>query len=288
MSAAITRARPWLGTLVQMQVEGLPETDALRAIDAAFAEVAQVHRLMSFHEADSDIGRLHAAPPGAAVAVDARTWEVLEIAGDVAAASQGIFDITIAPRLVAGGRLPRPVSPFAPDPQATWRDIERLDGMCVRLRRPLWLDLGGIAKGFAVDRAIAVLQQAGAKQAVVNAGGDLRCFGARPEAVYLRLDQAGVHVPLLELSNAAVATSARDPGLGAGQPGAHVHGVTREAIGNADSVCVVAAHCVIADAVTKVVLAGDAIIAQQVLARFAAEAGMLDPVRGWRALDRAA
>ena len=64
MSACIRRARPLLGTIVQIQVEGLCETDALAALDAAFAEVARVHRCMSFHEADSDLSRIHRAAPG--------------------------------------------------------------------------------------------------------------------------------------------------------------------------------------------------------------------------------
>jgi len=271
-----------------MHVEGLPESRALRAVDAAFAEVAHVHRLMSFHAADSDISRLHAATPGTALAVDARTWEVLRIAEDISVASCDIFDVTIASRLVACGRLPRPVSPYTPDPQATWRDIERLDDMRVQLHRPLWLDLSGIAKGYAVDRAITIVRQAGASQAMVNAGGDMRCFGARWEPVHLRLDSERVHVPLLELSNAAVATSARDVHLRADQPGDHVHGVTRDSSRGAASVSVVAAQCVIADALTKVVLAGDAAVTRQVLARFAAQAGMLGPTGRWRTLDRAA
>jgi FAD:protein FMN transferase len=287
VSAAISRARPWLGTLVQMRVEGLPEVRAMRALEAAFAEVAQVHRSMSFHESGSDISRLHAAPAGSAVAVDANTWEVLRIAGEVADASRGIFDVAVASRLVESGGLPRPDCAFVPDPGADWRDIELLDHLQVRLRRPLWLDLGGIAKGYAVDRAIDVLQRAGASQAMVNAGGDLRCFGLRPEPVELRLAGQLVCVPLLELSNAALASSARE--LDAQNPaGVHVHGATRELLEDAGPVCVVADRCVIADALTKVVLAGDGAITRQVLAHFAAEAGVLDAGGAWHVLDRAA
>jgi len=299
MPAAMHRARPALGTLVQIRVEGLHEADALRAIDAAFAEVAVVHRLMSFHEAGSDLARIHGVASGSAVAVDARTFQVLQVAQDVAAASQGVFDITIAARLVAWGKLPRPASPFTPEACASWRDIELVDGACVRLRRPLWLDLGGIAKGYAVDRAIDILRASGATQACINAGGDLRIFGARVEPVYVRIDHPYVgqehidhrctHQPLVELVNAAVASSARDSHDDeAHMPGPHVHGVTGAGAGGAASVSVIADRCVIADALTKVVLAGDDAITRATLATFAARACMHDPVSGWTIMDRAA
>ncbi len=63
------------------------------------------------------------------------------------------------------------------DAEASWRDVH-LDGCTLRFARPLALDLGGIAKGYAVDRAVAAMQAAGAAAGLVNAGGDLAGFGA--------------------------------------------------------------------------------------------------------------
>jgi thiamine biosynthesis lipoprotein len=277
----VRRARPWLGTLVQMRVEGLRDAEALAALDAAFAEVACVHRRMSFHEADSDLSRIHAAVPGTIVVVDARTVEVLHIAQNVELVSRGVFNIAVAARLVANGGLPRPQSPFAPHNSACWRDIELLPDRGVRLRKPLWLDLGGIAKGYAVDRAIDILRARGATQACVNAGGDLRVYGARAEPVYLRAGY-GQH-PIVELANAAIATSAAAIGRAS-----HLHGVTGNRVGGGASVSVVADRCVIADALTKVVLAGDTAISADVLAAFAAEAGVHDPVHGFSRMGLAA
>lgn len=289
MSACTRRARPGLGTLVEIRAEGLHEAAMLRAVDAAFAEVAAVHRLMSFHEAGSDLARIHATPPGSAVEVDARTFEVLQIAHEVAVASQGMFDVSVAPRLVAWGRLPRPASPFTPDAHASWRDIELMEGKRVRLRRPLWLDLGGIAKGYAVDRAIDILRAGGARQACVNAGGDLRILGARAEPVCVRvIGRHGIqHQQLVELANAAIASSACDQG-DESPPGPHVHAMTRAAVGGVASVSVVAERCVIADALTKVVLGGDAAITRAALAAFAARACTHDPASGWNLMERAA
>jgi thiamine biosynthesis lipoprotein len=287
MPACFRRARPCLGTIVEIRVEGLRESDAQAALDAAFAEVACVHRCMSFHGADSDLSRIHRATVGSIVALDPRTWEVLHIAQNVELLSRGIFNIAIASRLVARDCLPRPASPFVPDPAACWRDVELLPDHSVRLRKPLWIDLGGIAKGYAVDRAIDVLRARGATQACVNAGGDLRVFGARAELVWLRTHQdSATFFAAVELVDAAVATSsAFDAG---GAAGAHVHGVTLEPVRNAATASVVAERCVIADALTKVVLAGDAAAAAAALAAFGAEASVHDPVFGWTRLEQAA
>jgi FAD:protein FMN transferase len=286
MPACFRRARPWLGTIVEIQVEGLREPAALAALDAAFTEVVRVHRCMSFHEADSDLSRIHAAAPGTVVAVDPRTMEVLHIAQNVELLSRGVFNIAIAARLVANGSLPRPASPFVPDPSACWRDVELLADHGVRLRKPLWLDLGGIAKGYAVDRAIDILRARGAAHACVNAGGDLRVYGARAETVWLRTGQdSDSPLSAVVLANAAIATSSANAG---GVPGPHVHGVTREPVRSDATVSVVADRCVVADALTKVVLAGDAAVTTHALAAFTAEASVHDPVFGWTRLGRAA
>jgi FAD:protein FMN transferase len=241
------RVRPWLGTFVEMRVEGLRERKALEAIDLAFEEVATIHRLMSFHSSESDLSRLHRTQPGNAVRVDARTSDVIQCALRVAHVSNGCFDPTVAARQVARGYLPRPRSAFEPDPDASWTDIELLDDLTIRLKRALWIDLGGIAKGYAVDRAIEILRSAGAQQMCVNAGGDLRIAGECAEIVYLS-DQRR-HV---EIADAALASSTAND--------------------SRRSVSVVAPECIIADALTKVILGSNAQQAEQVLAHFSAQA----------------
>ena len=289
MADVVQRMRTWLGTFVAIRVEGMAEADAMRAIDAAFAEIAAIHGLMSFHAADSDLARLHRTRAGTCVRVDARTREVIECALQIAAISCGIFDPTVAAQQVARGYLPRPDSLFTPDPHANWRDIELVDDDGVRLRRPLWLDLGGIAKGYAVDRATDILRASRARQACVNAGGDLRIFGARAEPVNVRANDAHACHRLVELANAAIATSARERHDDDAQmPLPHLHGVTRAAVDSAKTISVIAERCMIADALTKVVLAGDAAIARTTLAAFAARACVHDPVLGWNIMDRAA
>src|SRR3569833_2602721 len=81
-------------------------------------------------------------------------------------------------------------------------------GRKIRFLKPLWLDLGGIAKGFAVDVAILTLRAHGVRQAHVNAGGDMRAMGGKPIPVWLRdPDMPSRTVPVGMLHNAACATS---------------------------------------------------------------------------------
>ncbi|HEY7872126.1 MAG TPA: FAD:protein FMN transferase [Rudaea sp.] len=277
--SGIRRARPWLGTIVDVYVEHADSTRAERAIEAAFAEIATVQRLMSFHADDSDLARLRRAHVGACLRVNARTHEVLDWSLRIAQISDGAFDPCVATMQVARGALPVLHSDFVPDVDASWRDIELLDGERVRLRRPLWIDLGGIAKGYAVDRAIEVLRARGATQACVNAGGDLRICGPNAERIEVRTAD-GIVFPAIELVDGALATSASTGAQ-------HLYGQSREAVAAGSTVSVAAPTCIVADALTKVALAGGE-CAHAALSAFDAHAWRHDSRRGWQSLGLAA
>ena len=207
-SQVIERAKPLLGTRVAVRVHGLAQETAHSAIDAAFAEIARIHALMSFQEHESDVSRLNRQAHLERVVIDQRTYEVLEQAQTIATASDGAFDITVAPHLVARALLPQPYGACAPDPTAIWRDISLLLDHRVYFRRPLWIDLGGIAKGYAVDRAMKILLAFSPTQACVNAGGDLRVVGCDCERVQLRTDHHDPEaVPVVEICNGSLASS---------------------------------------------------------------------------------
>jgi thiamine biosynthesis lipoprotein len=212
---------------------------------------------MSFHEPDSDVSRLNRAGARNPVTVDSHTFAVLTQAQHMAEVSSGVFDITVAPDLVAWGFLPRPDGP-EPDPAASWRDIELTAPNTVLLQRPLWIDLGGIAKGYAVDRAITAMSLPADVQCSVNAGGDLRVRGPAPERVLLRAPADGANIPVLEIDNASLASSSgrNDPHMVEGsEVGPHIDGGTHRSIGTHSFVSVVAQDCMVADALTKLVLA---------------------------------
>ncbi len=281
----VERAQPWLGTLVSLRVKGLLVAEAHRAIDAAFDEVATVHRLMSFYEEDSDVGHLNRARAGQPVEVHPFTLDVLKCALAIAASSDGCFDISVAAELVKWRLLPRPYGAAGSRrrPKGAWRDIELLPDGRVIFHRPLWVDLGGIAKGYAVDRATERLRASGATQAVVNAGGDIRVMGRNAERIGLELEFPLDPRPVLELTEGSVASSSghRHRRTHHGRVcGPHVHGVRRSAAPTDRFVCVVAERCIVADALTKVVMA-DGVHCADMLREFKAAAHLHDPFGGW-------
>jgi thiamine biosynthesis lipoprotein len=239
------RCRPLLGTFVEIAAPAGHHA----AIDAAFAAVAHIHARMSFHEEGSDLAALRRAPVGAAVEVDRETVAVLRIAAALHARSGGLFDVAVGAALVAAGRLPHPPAIAQPSLMlGTAADIELIDDTHVSCRAPLLIDLGGIAKGHAVDLAIETLGAAGVDHAVVNAGGDLRVLGNTPEPVWLR--EADGSTPMaIAVADAALASSSRPE-----QGSVHL-GYGRVPLPAPQAVTVIADRCVIADAMTKAALA---------------------------------
>jgi FAD:protein FMN transferase len=254
----VRRAKPLLGTFVEIAVDDVAGAQAEDAIDAAFAAVARVHALMSFHDSGSDLSRLNAAA-GSAVAIDAWTYTVLQAALELNRRSNGLFDIGVAPVLQRLGMLPAaPARSHARRERRSRDGFELLPNEVARLQPDIRIDLGGIAKGFAVDRAVAALQELGIPSGLVNAGGDLKVFGANAHTIHIRdpRDPAAV-LAAVALRDEALATSAGrcDPFRGRSvgectiiEPGS---GAPVRAIRGAS---VRAASCMMADALTKVVM----------------------------------
>lgn len=275
------RAKPLLGTIVSIRAGFDDEAEADGAIAEAFAEIGHIHRLMSFHDPESDVSRVNREALFGPVFVDPRTFEVLSWAQSLAQASDGAFDITAAGLAVAAGALPAPSSPLKPTPDASWRNIELIEAMsAVLIHKPLWIDLGGVAKGYAVDCAISILKARGAQRAVVNAGGDLAVHGPDGEPVWLR----GHDDAVIELGDGALASS------GGGDdraPAVHFDIRHRRQTRPGRFVSVVAETCLVADALTKVVMIeGDA--AGPVLQSMGATAYVGEARRSWRLLGAAA
>jgi len=266
----IARAEIWLGTLVEI---ALPEADASETrFAAAFAAIAHIHRKMNAHDLASDLARITRAAHMRTIVVDAQTYAVLELALALARDTDGAFDPTVAKAAISDDSAPPPIAAPAAGEFASLVILEGDNH--VRTTAPIALDLGGIAKGYAVDRAIAALIDSGAGGGVVNAGGDLRAFGSAgwvPVRVRHPAN-AALAAHLFDVCNVGVATSAdyfradgvlHDPRTG-----------SRRTFGA--SVTVVAPTCALADALTKVV-ANDSARAAETLARYGAHAFRLEP-----------
>ena len=256
---SIRRARPLLGTFVEIQASGARKADLNAAIDAAFDAIAKAHRLMSFHEPDSDVSRLNQFASSDPVAVDPWTYEVLRTAMDLHSRSQGAFDITVAPVLQGLGLLPGPAGRWDANRVRASDKIELLADHRVSFsRHGIRIDLGGIAKGFAVDRALDALRGFGIASGLVNAGGDLAAFGPDPQTVSVRnpVDPQSFMCGI-SIKNEALASSARrfDPFHSGGTTSsAIIDPFTHKPSCSVDGTTVRAPSCVIADALTKVVM----------------------------------
>lgn len=266
------RAQPLLGTLVDITVAGHPLAEADAAIDAAFAEVRRLHGLLGSHDPGNALAQLNATAHRHPVRPEADLRTVLAAALHFALASDGAFDPCVGATLESLGRLPRHADPCAAG--GCWRDIQLDSDGAVHFHRPLRIDLGGIAKGYAVDRAIAVLAAHGIGRALVNAGGDLRALGPDPWAVHLRdPGDPGRVGEALELRGRALATSASYFSRNDEHTASDL---IRPGTGNPDtgnlSVSVEASDCLTADALTKVVLFAPPQRAAHVLARHDARA----------------
>jgi thiamine biosynthesis lipoprotein len=208
-SVELRRARPLLGTRVEVAVIAADAGTAAAAAAAALERVAQIHARLSFHEPASELSLLQREASRRPVRVSRETARLLRRVLALARATGGAFDPTVAGRLVAAGHLPAPPGAPEPDPRASFRDVEVTTDGRVRFRRPLWLDLGGVAKGWAVDRALAVLRAWGVRAARVDAGGDLRVCGGAPARVGVRdPNRPGALAAVLELARGALASSA--------------------------------------------------------------------------------
>ena len=181
----IRRSRLIMGTVVEIMAAGQAPDKLEAAVNAAFAEIARLDKLLSSHNPGSDVSRL--SQNGKSSEVAAETAEVIALGLEVAQQSGGAFDLTLG-RLKSLWDFDRE-TPSVPDQEALFAALVgigpealSLDGQQVKKRAPqLQVDLGGIAKGYAVDRAIIVLRQHGVTSAAVNAGGDMYLLGQRPQ-----------------------------------------------------------------------------------------------------------
>jgi thiamine biosynthesis lipoprotein len=258
----VRRARPLLGTLVEIEVSADRTMHELHAaIDAGFGAIAQVHASMSYQNSGSELSRINKCAASGAQPVSPGTYAVLRAALEFARLSNGAFEPCVAPRA------------------ATWHDVELIDGESVRFLRPLRLDLGGIAKGFAVDAAVETLKRLDIDDILVNAGGDLRIAGGMARSIVLRDPRAPARPGhTLSVQDAALATSAAyysRTSLGGTPISALIDGRSRVPYLGGRSVSVCAGNCMSADALTKIVLFAEPATAEYCLARFGATAYIL-------------
>ncbi|MGE0551487.1 MAG: FAD:protein FMN transferase [Kofleriaceae bacterium] len=193
-----------MGTVVSVFVWTETEAKAARAAEIVFGEMKRIDALMTTWDPNSEVSKINASAGGKPVVVSAETFAVIERAVDVSRRTRGVFDITVG--AFKGlwkfdedmdGSLPKPADVKARLAKVGWTQIT-LDKKrrSVRLRKPgMSITLGGIAKGYAVDRCAKLLHDEGYVSFLIQAGGDLYVSGkkgADPWVVGIR-DPRGAH-----------------------------------------------------------------------------------------------
>ncbi len=235
----IKRCQPLLGTFVEIKIFA-ESSAAYLAVDEAFDEVKEVHDLMSFFDEKSELALLNRKACQDAVVVDPRLFEVLTLAQKLFKISDGIFDVT----LHRSGK------------NSSFADVELFDGGAVKFSKNLQIDLGGIAKGYAVDCAAQALENQGIVDYIINAGGDLR-VGKSSQKIGIRNPKnLGEIICETEICDRALATSS---GYFSHQKigDKTIYPIFQPRLGaleySDESISVSAQNCVIADALTKIV-----------------------------------
>lgn len=254
---SVERLRPLLGTFVAIRAQSSAASTQIQvddAVEAAFRTIARVDRLMSFHQSDSDIGRLNRSRGGRVLRVHRWTFQVLKEAQLLWQWSQGLFDCNVGGMLIRRELLPG--SAGRPMRSPLGQAVSFKQSSIVKLNTFVRIDLGGIAKGFAVDRAVDVLRAYGMESGSVNAGGDLRVFGDEPQVIWGRNPDHPTQVQMMgSLTNGAIATSGSyfaPTKWGNKHMSAIVDTKRARFVAMSQSVSVIARTCMHADALTKI------------------------------------
>jgi thiamine biosynthesis lipoprotein len=216
-----------MGTFARVAAVAMDEKSANRCVEAAHAEINKVDRLMSDYKPDSEISAINRDGFKRPVKVSEATFEVLQRSVYFSKLTDGAFDVTVGPLVdlwhKAGEANSVPSEAELADARSrVGYDKLILDAndMSVKFAvEGMRLDLGAIAKGYAVDKAVEAMQAGGALGGMVDIGGDIRCFGAPPRGkekwrVGLRDsravkqgEQSSGLLMVLEVTDAAVVTS---------------------------------------------------------------------------------
>ncbi len=259
-----------MGTLFRIKLYAETEARAQAAFRSAFERVGALDDTLSDYKPESELNRLTVVAVGRPMHVSSDLFRVLQSGQMLASQTDGAFDVTLGPlthlwrSARKAGRVPDVNALRDAQARCGFRKmhLNARDQTAQLDERAMQLDLGGIAKGYAADEAIATLRRVGISRALVAASGDLAFSDAPPgksgwSIGIDSMDSAGQSfTKVLTLRNAAISTSGDteqhlDSG---GRRYSHIiEPQTGMGLTNRLTVSVVAAHGMEADALTKVV-----------------------------------
>jgi thiamine biosynthesis lipoprotein len=206
-----------MGTAITVELWHEDPAQGRALIEAVFTEMRRIDALMSSYKPDSELSRVNTAAANSPVTVSKELYRLIKQALYYSDLTHGAFDITYA----SAGQHYDYRSGRKPDSRQLEEALPAIDYRHVKLdaghstvrflQAGVHIDLGGIAKGYAVDRSMAILKKAGVGSALISAGGDTRVMGKRwdqPWKVGIRdpRDRDGL-VSVIPLEDAAISTS---------------------------------------------------------------------------------
>jgi FAD:protein FMN transferase len=206
-----------MGTRIYVELWDTDPVHGEASIDAVMADMRRIDDLMSHYKPESQLSKINQHAAEAPVVVDKELFDLIKLSTHYSEITEGAFDITYA----SVGYLynyPNHVHPTeeqikAALPAVNWRNMKFDDAhhSVFFEHKGMRIDLGGIGKGYAVDRGIEILQKRGIQHAVVTAGGDSRIIGDRMGRAWLvairHPDDPNKVVTRIPLSDAAMSTS---------------------------------------------------------------------------------
>ena len=181
----VRRAHVAMGTLVTVKLYGDRET-SLAAMESGTAEIDRIERIMSHYSGASELARVESLAAISPIACSPELTHVILRSQELASSSGGAFDITVGAfsrlwNFPDGNRVPLPLELQAAGDKVDYRMVQ-LHGNRLRLQKAgMSLDLGAAAKGYAVDRAAMTFQREGVTCGLIEAGGDIRYWGRKPD-----------------------------------------------------------------------------------------------------------
>ncbi|GAB4389991.1 MAG: FAD:protein FMN transferase [Thermodesulfovibrionales bacterium] len=208
-------------TRVTITVAEKSPEKAEAAMDAAFEEIKRLEDLLSFWTSDSEIAAINRNAGIGPVKVSPETLEIIRESLFISEKTAGAFDPTIGPVIrlwdFRNETVPEASTLRETVGQVDYREmkVDTAASTAFLARKGMSFDTGGIAKGYAADRAVEVLKSAGIKSGLVAVAGDIRAFGSRPGGEPWRIgirdprpqDEDGYLMATIELRDEAVSTS---------------------------------------------------------------------------------
>ncbi len=217
----IVKSRLLMGTVVEITVSDFEDVKKAKiAIEKAFEEIERIEKKFNVFDSGSQVSRLNRLGHEKGIKVDDEVLEVVEKAIGLCRITDGAYDITVKP-LLDVWRISE-VNGEPPKDEDIMAALTKVDSQNIVIDRArkiigfskpgMEIDMSGIVKGYAVDRAITRLRESGVENAIVNAGGDIYCLGRKNSrekwTVGIRDPRArGKLIGKLKVSNVAVDTS---------------------------------------------------------------------------------